>query len=50
MGLIRGTFQLLNPLSQEQAPLEESAVADTRAVHLCIPVHVALQLQQQDQL
>jgi clan AA aspartic protease len=45
MGLIRGTFQLLNPLSQELAPLEVSALADTGAVHLCIPEHVALQLQ-----
>jgi len=43
--LIRGTFQLLNPLSQELAPLEVSALADTGAVHLCIPEHVALQLQ-----
>ena len=48
MGLIRGTFQLLNPLSQELAPLEVSALADTGAVHLCIPEHFALQLQLQE--
>jgi len=48
MGLIRGTFQLLNPLSQELAPLEVSALADAGAVHLCIPEHVALQLQLQE--
>ena len=48
MGLIRGTFQLLNPLSQELAPLEVSALADTGAVHLCSPEHVALQLQLQE--
>ena len=48
MGLIRGTFQLLNPLSQELAPLEVSALADTGAVHLCTPEHVALQLQLQE--
>ena len=48
MGLIRGTFKLLNPLSQELAPLEVSALADTGAVHLCIPEHVALQLQLQE--
>jgi clan AA aspartic protease len=46
--LIRGTFQLLNPLSQELAPLEVSALADTGAVHLCIPENVALQLQLQE--
>lgn len=45
MGLIRGTFQLRNPLCQELAPLEVSALADTGAVHLCIPEHMALQLQ-----
>ena len=45
MGLIRGTFQLLNPLREELAPLEVSALADTGAVHLCIPEHIALQLQ-----
>jgi predicted aspartyl protease len=48
MGLIRGTFQLVNPLSQELAPLEVSTLADTGAVHLCIPEHVALQLQLQE--
>ena len=48
LGLIRGTFKLLNPLSQELAPLEVSALADTGAVHLCIPEHVALQLQLQE--
>jgi len=48
LGLIRGTFQLLNPLSQELAPLEVSALAHTGAVHLCIPEHVALQLQLQE--
>jgi len=48
MGLIRGTFQLVNPLSQELAPLEVSTLADTGAVHLCIREHVALQLQLQE--
>ena len=48
LGLIRGTFKLLNPLSQELAPLEVSALAHTGAVHLCIPEHVALQLQLQE--
>ena len=48
MGLIRGTFQLLNPLSQELALMEVSALADNGAVHLCIPEHVALQLQLQE--
>jgi clan AA aspartic protease len=45
MGLIRGTFQLSNPSRTDLAPLEVVALADSGAVHLCIPEHVAIQLQ-----
>ncbi|MFW6731107.1 MAG: hypothetical protein ACODUE_05155 [Synechococcus sp.] len=44
MGLIRGTFLLSNPTRPDLAPLEVSALADTGAVHLCIPQHLAIQL------
>jgi hypothetical protein len=44
MGLIRGTFSLSNPTRPDLAPLEVSALVDTRAVHLCIPEHLAIQL------
>jgi hypothetical protein len=43
MGLIRGTVTLGNPTRPELAPVEVSALADTGAVHLCIPEHVAYQ-------
>jgi len=45
MGLIRGTVTLANPSRPELAPIEVSALADSGAVHLCIPEHVAIQLQ-----
>ena len=45
MGLIHASLQLLNPSNPEVQGLEVSALADFGAVHLCIPEHVALQLQ-----
>lgn len=45
MGLIRGCVQLLNPSRRDLHPIEVSALADTGAVHLCIPEHLAIQLQ-----
>ena len=44
MGLIRGTVSISNPTKPELAALEVSALADSGAVHLCIPEHLALQL------
>jgi clan AA aspartic protease len=44
MGLIRGYFTLINPTRPDLAPLEVSALADSGAVHLCIPEHLAIQL------
>jgi len=44
MVLIRGVFILSNPSKPELASVEVSALADTGAVHLCIPEHLAIQL------
>jgi clan AA aspartic protease len=44
MSLIRGLFVLSNPSRPELAPIEVSALADTGAVHLCLPEHLAIQL------
>lgn len=44
MGLIRGTVILANPTRAELAPVEVLALADSGAVHLCIPEHLAIQL------
>ena len=45
MGLIYGTVQLSNPSRPELQGIEVRALADSGAVHLCIPEHIAIQLQ-----
>ena len=44
MGIAHASLLLENPLRPELAPLAVEALADTGAVYLCIPEHVALQL------
>ena len=44
MGLIRTTLTLSNPRKAELAPIEVRALADSGALHLCVPEHVAMQL------
>lgn len=44
MGLTRTLLVLSNPVRPERAPIEVAALADTGALHLCLPEHVALQL------
>lgn len=44
VGLIRTDIDLLNPRSGELAPLKVTALVDTGAITLCIPEHVAVQL------
>jgi hypothetical protein len=43
--LIRGTVSLSNPTRPKLAPLELSALADSGAVHLGIPEHLAILLR-----
>lgn len=38
-------IELCNPRLPDLKPISVSALADTGSVHLCIPEHVALQLQ-----
>lgn len=45
MGLVYASIRLGNPSKPKLEVLEVSALVDTGAVHLCIPEHVALQLQ-----
>ena len=44
MGLIRTTVALSNPRNTALAPLDVTALVDTGAITLCIPEHVAVQL------
>ena len=43
--MIYASLRLLNPTHPEQQGLHVRALADSEAVHLCLPEHVALQLQ-----
>ena len=45
MGLTTTQLTLANARRDYLAPIAVDALADTGAVHLCIPEHVALQLQ-----
>lgn len=45
MGLTNAKIQLRNPRLPELGAMEIEALADTGAVHLCIPAHVQMQLK-----
>ncbi|MCD4727796.1 MAG: clan AA aspartic protease [Pirellulales bacterium] len=44
-GIITTSVELSNPRQPHLRPLEDSALVDTGAMTICIPEHVALQLQ-----
>ena len=48
MGLVHTKLFLRNPRYPELSPVEAQALADTGAVHLCVPEHVALQLRLEE--
>lgn len=45
MGLVYAKIVLKNPRQPELRPVEARALADTGALHLCIPEHVRIQLR-----
>ena len=45
MGLVDGKILLKNPRLPDLAPVDVVALADSGAVHLCIPEHVQIQLK-----
>jgi clan AA aspartic protease len=51
MGLVMTKILLRNPRYPDQQPIEVEALADTGAVQMCIPEHIAIQLrlEQYDQ-
>ena len=49
MGLASAKIQLRNPRLPELEAVEIDALADTGAVHMCIPQHVKIQLQLEEQ-
>jgi len=48
MGLVNAMITLRNPRMPELSPVEIDALADTGAVHLCIPEHVRIQLELEE--
>ena len=44
MDLTDAKIRLSNPRKPDLAPVEVNALADTGAVHLCIPEHIMIQL------
>ena len=49
MGITHTTLTLGNPVHRELDPIETKALADTGAMHLCIPEHIAIQLELDEQ-
>ena len=45
MGLTNAKIKLSNPRLPDLMPVEIDALADTGAVHLCIPEHLSIQLK-----
>lgn len=48
MGLANAHIWLKNPRKPELAPVEVEALADSGAVHLCIPPHIQIQLELEE--
>ena len=48
MGLIKANISLGNPKNRTLKTIVVEALADTGALHLCIPEHVALQLDLEE--
>jgi clan AA aspartic protease len=48
MGLTRAALELRNPTKPHLAAIRVEALADTGALHLCIPEHVAIQLELEE--
>lgn len=48
MGLVLSKIQLRNPSKSQLNPIEVEALADSGAVHLCIPEHIKIQLQLEE--
>jgi len=44
MGTIRAEFSFANPAERTLQPINAQALVDTGALHLCLPEHMALQL------
>ena len=48
MGLVNAKTVLKNPRRPDLEPVEVNALADSAAVHLCIPPHIQIQLELEE--
>ena len=48
MGLVNAKVTLRNPRRPELAPVKVAALADSGALHLCLPEHVQIQLELEE--
>ena len=48
MGLVNANIILKNPRKPDLEQIEIEALADTAAVHLCIPPHIQIQLELEE--
>lgn len=48
MGLVNAKISLKNPREKKLKILEENALVDSGAVHLCIPEHIQIQLKLEE--
>lgn len=48
MGLVNAKLVLKNPRRPDLQPVEVDALADSGAVHLCIPPHVQIQMELEE--
>ena len=44
MGIIRTEFKFANPANRSLQPIKALTLVDTGALHLCLPEHIAIQL------
>ena len=49
MGYVHATIELNNPREPELQPIRITALADTGALMLCIPEHLALELKREQE-
>lgn len=49
MGITHANLTLSNPVHRELEPIVTKALAGTGAMHLCIPEHIAIQLELAEQ-
>ena len=48
MGLINANIELANPRDRNIEPLVVKCLVDTGSLHLCVPEHVAIQLELEE--